>query len=84
MRGEDADITRFHRLPGALLWVCSNRERSVFPGIPTYFGGRHEKAPVGCPCSRLAAVLITAFFPYLQYHQLRFSPTRFVLLHLDC
>ena len=46
--------TRSHRLPEALLLVgrvCSGR--SSGGGLNT---GHHKKAPVHCPCSRLAAL----------------------------
>ena len=54
MCGEYADYTRSHHHPGAQLWVGSSRNWSVFLERPKT--GRHEKAPVRCPCSRLAAL----------------------------
>ena len=41
--------SRSHHHPGAQFWVGS-----VFLERPNT--GRHEKAPVRCPCSRLAAL----------------------------
>ena len=48
------DYTRSYHHPGAQFWVGSSRNWSVFlEGTNT---GRHEKSPVRCPCSRLAAL----------------------------
>ena len=52
--GEYTDYTRSYHHPGAQFWVGSSRNRSVFPERPNT--GRHEKAPVCCPCNRLAAL----------------------------
>ena len=54
MRGEYTDYTRSHHHPGAQFWVGSSRNWSVFRERPNT--GRHEKAPVRCPCNRLAAL----------------------------
>ena len=54
MYGEYTDYTRSHHHPGAQFWVGSSRNWSVFLERPNT--GRHEKAPVRCPCSRLAAL----------------------------
>ena len=53
MSGEYTDYTRSHHHPGAQFWVGSSRNWSVFLERPNT--GRHKKAPVRCPCSRLAA-----------------------------
>ena len=48
------DDTQSHRLPGVQFWVGSSRiGRSSWESLNT---GRHEKAPVRCPCNRLAAL----------------------------
>ena len=52
--GEYTDYTRSHHHHGAHFWVGSSRNWSVFLERPNT--GRHEKAPVRCPCSRLAAL----------------------------
>ena len=52
--GEYTDYNRSHHHPGAQFWVGSSRNWSVFLERPNT--GRHEKAPVRCPCSRLAAL----------------------------
>ena len=52
--GEYTDYTRSHHHPGAQFWVGSSRNWSVF--LERRNTGRHEKAPVQCPCSRLAAL----------------------------
>ena len=52
--GVYTDYTRSHHHPGAQFWVGSSRNWSVFLKRPN--AGRHEKAPVRCPCSRLAAL----------------------------
>ena len=52
--GEYTDCTRSYHHPGAQFWVGSSRNWSVFLERPNT--GRHEKAPVRCPCSRLAAL----------------------------
>ena len=52
--GEYTDYTRSYHHPGAQFWVGSNRNCSVFQERPNT--GRHEKAPVRCQCSRLAAL----------------------------
>ena len=54
MCGEYTDYTRSHHHPGAQFWVGSSRNWSVFLERPNT--GRHEKTPVRCPCSRLAAL----------------------------
>ena len=54
MCGEYTDYTLSHLHPGAQFWVGSSRNWSVFLERPNT--GRHEKAPVCCPCSRLAAL----------------------------
>ena len=54
MCGEYTDYTRSYHHPGAQFWVGSSRNWSVFLERPNT--GRHEKAPVRCPCSRLAAL----------------------------
>ena len=54
MCGEYTDYTRSHRHPGAQFWVGLSRNWSVFLERPNT--GCHEKAPVRCPCSRLAAL----------------------------
>ena len=54
MRGEYTDYTRSYHHPGAQFWVGSSRNWSVFLERPNT--GRHEKAPVRCPCSLLAAL----------------------------
>ena len=54
MCGEYTDYTRSHHHPGAQFWVGSSRNWSVFLERPNT--GRHEKAPVRCPCNRLAAL----------------------------
>ena len=51
---EYTDYTRSHHHPGAQFLVGSSRNWSVFLERPNT--GRHEKAPVRCPCSRLAAL----------------------------
>ena len=51
---EYTDYTRSYHHPGAQFWVGSSRNWSVFLERPNT--GRHEKAPVRCPCSRLAAL----------------------------
>ena len=48
---EDTDDTRSHRLPGAQRLVGS-LDRSSRESLNT---GRHEEAPVRCPCGPLAA-----------------------------
>ena len=52
--GEYIDYTKSHHHPGAQFWVGSSRNWSVFLQRPNTV--RHEKAPVRCPCSRLAAL----------------------------
>ena len=52
--GEYTDYTRSYHHPGAQFWVGSSRNWSVFLERPNT--GRHEKAPVRCPFSRLAAL----------------------------
>ena len=52
--GEYTDYTRSYHHPGAQFWVGSSRNWSVFLERPNT--GRHEKAPVRCPCSLLAAL----------------------------
>ena len=52
--GEYTDYTRPYHHPGAQFRVGSSRNWSVFLERPNT--GRHEKAPVRCPCSRLAAL----------------------------
>ena len=54
MCGEYTDYTPSHHHPGAQFWVGSSRNWSVFLERPNT--GGHEKAPVRCPCSRLAAL----------------------------
>ena len=54
MCGEYTDYTRSYHHPGALIWLGSNRNWSVFLERPNT--GRHEKALVRCPCNRLAAL----------------------------
>ena len=54
MCGEYTDYTRSYHHPGAQFWVGSSQNWSVFLEWPNT--GRHEKAPVRCPCSRLAAL----------------------------
>ena len=54
MCGGYTDYTRSYHHPGAQFWVGSSRNWSVFLERPNT--GRHEKAPVRCPCSRLAAL----------------------------
>ena len=54
MCGEYTDYTRSYHHPGSLFWVGSSRNWSVFLERPST--GRHEKAPVRCPCIRLAAL----------------------------
>ena len=54
MCGEYTYYTRKYHHPGAQFWVGSSRNWSVFLERPNT--GRHEKAPVRCPCSRLAAL----------------------------
>ena len=54
MCGEYTDYTQSYHHPGAQFWVGSSRNWSVFLEKPNT--GRHEKAPVRCPCSRLAAL----------------------------
>ena len=43
-----------HAGQSQVFWVGSSRNLSVFLERPNT--GRHEKAPVRCPCSRLAAL----------------------------
>ena len=52
--GEYTDYTRSYHHPDAQFRVGSSRNWSVFLERPDT--GRHEKAPVRCPCSRLAAL----------------------------
>ena len=52
--GNTPDYTRSYHHPGAQFWVGSSRNWSVFMKRPNT--GCHEKAPVRCPCSRLAAL----------------------------
>ena len=54
MCGEYTDYTRSHHHPGAQFLVGSSRNWSVFLERPNM--GRHEKAPVRCPFSRVAAL----------------------------
>ena len=54
MCGEYTDDIRSHHHPGAQFWVGSNLNWSFFLEEPNT--GRHEKAPVRCQCSRLAAL----------------------------
>ena len=54
MCGEYTDYTRSYHHTGSLFWVGSSRNWSVFLERPST--GRHEKAPVHCPCSLLAAL----------------------------
>ena len=54
MCGEYSDYTRSYHHPGVQFWVGSSRNWSVFLERPNT--GRHDKAPVRCPCSRLAAL----------------------------
>ena len=56
MRGKDTGDTRSHCLPGAQLSVRVELELVGLPGKVCYPTGRHEKAPVRCPCIRLAAL----------------------------
>ena len=51
---EYTDYTRSYHHPCAQFWVGSSRNWSVFLERPNT--GRHKKAPVRCPCSRLAAL----------------------------
>ena len=48
------DYTRSYCHPGVQFWVGWSRNWSVFLERPNT--GCHEKAPVRCPCSRLAAL----------------------------
>ena len=48
------EYTRSYHHPGAQFWVGSRRNWSVILERP--ITGRHENAPVRCPCSRLAAL----------------------------
>ena len=54
MCGEYTDYTRSHHHPGAQFLVGSSQNWPVFLERPNT--GRHEKAPVRCPCCRLAAL----------------------------
>ena len=54
MCGEYTDYTRSYHHPCAQFWVGSSHNWSVFLERPNT--GRHEKASVHCPCSRLAAL----------------------------
>ena len=54
MCGEYTDYSQSQHHPGAQFWVGSSRNWSVFLERPNT--GRHEKALVRCPCSRLAAL----------------------------
>ena len=51
---EYTDYTWSYHHPGAQFWVGSSRNWPVFLERPNT--GRHKKAPVRCPCSRLAAL----------------------------
>ena len=62
MCGEYTDYTRSYHHPGAKFWVGSSRNWSFFLERPNT--GRHEKAPVRCPCSRLAALHVAPRTPY--------------------
>ena len=57
VRGENTDDTRSHRFSEVQVWAGSSRnsssDRSSDEGLNT---GRHEKAPVRYPCSRLATL----------------------------
>ena len=54
VQGEYTDDTQSHCLLGAQIWEESIRNWLVFLG--RFNAGRHEKTPVRCPCSRLAAL----------------------------
>ena len=54
MCGEYTDYTQSYHHLGAQFWVGSSRNWSVFLERPNT--GRHDKAPVRCPYSRLAAL----------------------------
>ena len=60
----DTDLTQSQRLPGAQIWVGSNRNLSAFMGWP-YHGTPHERStslsmqPVGStPCCSMDVVFV--------------------------
>ena len=68
MRDQDTDDTRSHRNPGVLLCVGFLAEICQSSG-EVLNTGRHEKVPVRCPCSRLAALHGAP----VMMHQIRYS-----------